>query len=99
MKGIRKIYILLLPPYTLGDVMETKTVKISALTYRWIYEYAGEIQREIGEPVSIDKALTFLFQRSKLSDLAGSWKFSDKEAEEMQFSLKKGWSKWKIKSV
>lgn len=28
---------------------------------------------------------------AKLSDLAGSWKMSDKEAEEFMSELKKGW--------
>ena len=79
--------------------MEAKTVKISAENYRLLCGYAGELQVELGEPVSVDRALTFLFYKSKLSDLAGSWEMSDKEAEEMLTSLRKGWDKWKIKSV
>ena len=63
--------------------METKTIKVSSDTYKDICEFAGELQKELREPISIDKALTFLFHKKKLSDLAGSWKMSDKEAEEM----------------
>ena len=79
--------------------METKTIKISSITYRDICEYAGELQKELGEPVSLDKALTFLFHKRKLSDLAGSWKMAEKEAEEMMKTIKKGWSAWKLKSA
>jgi len=79
--------------------METKTVKISASNYKMIYEYAGELQKELGQPVSIDKTLTFLLHKSRLSDLAGSWKMSEKEATEMMKNLRKGWGNWKIKSV
>jgi hypothetical protein len=79
--------------------MELKTVKISAMNYKTIYEYAGELQKELGEPVSIDKALSYIFKSKNLSDLAGTWKMTDKEAEEMTTTLRKGWHNWKIKSV
>ena len=79
--------------------METKAIKISESNYKWICEYAGDLQKELGEPVSVDRALTFLTKRSKLSDLAGSWVMSDKDVKEMMDTLKKGWKKWKIKSV
>jgi len=79
--------------------VETKTIKISSATYRDICEYAGELQKELGEPVSLDKALTSLFHKRKLGDLAGSWKMSEKDAEEMKRTIKKGWSTWKLKSV
>jgi len=79
--------------------METKTIKISSSNYREICEFAGELQKNIGEPVSVDKALTFLLNKSKLSDLAGSWKMTDREADEMMKGLRKGWSSWKIKSA
>ncbi len=79
--------------------MDTKTVKISETNYRWLCTYAGELQKELGEPVSIDKAITFLHKNGRIHDLAGSWKLSDKEAEDMMKHLKKGWSTWKISSV
>ncbi len=31
--------------------------------------------------------------QKKVSDLAGAWKMTDKEAEELLESLKKGWNK------
>ena len=79
--------------------MGTKTIKISEHNYREICTYAGELQKEVGAPVSIDKAITFLFHKGKLSDLAGTWNISDKEAEEMMKTLQKGWKNWKIKSA
>lgn len=79
--------------------METKTIKISAHTYKDICSYAGELQKEWGEPISIDRALTTLFHKKKLSDLAGSWKMNEREAEALMKTLKRGWSSWKIKSA
>jgi len=79
--------------------MEAKTIKISPLNYRRICEYAGELQHEIGEPVSIDRTITILLQKNKVSDLSGSWNMSEKEASDIMTSLKRGWKKWKIASV
>lgn len=79
--------------------METKTIKISAANYQSICEYAGELQKERRELVSIDKTLSTLLQKKKLSDLAGGWKMSDSEAEEMKESLRRGWKKWTTKSA
>ena len=79
--------------------MDTKTIKISSDTYREVCELAGELQKELGEPVSLDKALSFLVHKRKLSDLAGSWKMNEKEATQMMKTLQKGWNTWKIKSV
>lgn len=77
--------------------MGTKTIKISDANYKVLYEFAGELQEDFGEPVSADRAITFLFNRTKLSDLAGSWKMSDAEAREFLQSLRNGWFRWKIK--
>ncbi|MBI4142004.1 hypothetical protein HY484_03710 [Candidatus Woesearchaeota archaeon] len=79
--------------------MDTKTVKISAENYKWICSYAGELQKELGEPISVDRALGFLANKTKLSDLAGAWTMSDKEAATIMKNLRKGWSTWKIKSA
>ena len=75
--------------------MTSKTIKISEDNYRWLVELSGEIQKELGKPVSIDKALKTL-HKGKLSDLAGSWKMSDKEAIKISKNLSEGWKKWKI---
>ena len=75
--------------------MATKTIKISEENYRWLVEFSGELRKEQGKPVSIDGALKML-HKGKLSDLAGSWKMSDKEAENIFRKLSKGWKKWKI---
>ncbi len=74
-------------------------MKISATNYKGICEFAGELQQEFGEPVSVDRALTFLLRKPKLSDLAGSWKMTDIEEKEMMKNIKEGWKKWNIKSV
>lgn len=76
--------------------METKTIKVSETNYRNICEYAGTLQQEWGEPVSLDKALSHLFRKGKISDLAGRWKMTDKEETEMMKSLRRGWKSWKI---
>ena len=75
--------------------METKTVKISTENYRRINEIAGELQKQTGKPISVDRTLTYILHMPKISDLAGMWKMSDKEAEEIFSSLRKSWKTWK----
>lgn len=79
--------------------METKTIKISQENYKWLSRLAGELQTELGEPVSLDGALTYIHKKKKLSDLAGSWKMSNKEAEAFINDNKKWWKKWNTRSV
>ena len=82
---------------------ESKVIKINEENYRWLARLAAELQKEKERPVSLDEALTTFkmkkTSKSKLSDLAGSWKMSDKEADEIKKAIKKGWSSWKIPSV
>ncbi len=75
--------------------MSTKTIKISEENYSWLVQLSGELQREFGEHISIDRALKTL-HKGKLSELAGSWRMTDKEVEHFSKSLKEGWKKWKI---
>ena len=74
----------------------SKAVKISDDNYRWLCEMAGALQVREGRMKTIDDALNDVKKRLKprLSDLAGSWKMTDKEAEEMKKDLKKGWARW-----
>jgi len=77
----------------------TKAIKISEENYEWLHKLAGSLQAEKGLRVSIDDAITNLKKGKKsILDLAGSWKMSDKEANELKRSLRKGWASWKIKS-
>jgi len=73
----------------------SKTIKISDENYRTLVELSGEMQKEIGRPVSIDRAIK-LISKGRLSELAGGLKMSDDEVEEMFNTLSKGWKKWKI---
>lgn len=79
--------------------METKTIKISEANYRSICRYAGQLQKELGEQVSVDRVITVLLKKSKLSDLAGSWKMDDKEADNMIKEIRGGWKSWKTRSA
>ena len=76
--------------------MSTKTVKISEENYKWLCEVAGSAQAEGKRMVSIDEALTKIKRKTRgdFTDLIGSWKMSDKEAEEFMHDLKAGWKKW-----
>ncbi len=78
--------------------MRTKTVKISDEHYRALCGVAGDLQKELGKPISVDRALTSLIRRKKLSELAGVWSMTDEEAKNMMHSLRKGWSDWKVTS-
>ena len=63
------------------------------------------VQQKKGYRATFDDAIDDLAERrekkkkKKLSDLAGSWKMSDKEAEEFLGYVKRGWRNWKIPSV
>lgn len=90
-----KAYIPLLLLSVISGNMVTKTIKISEENYKWLVELSGEMQKELGKPISLDKALKML-HKGRLSELAGSWKMSDKEAEKIRNNLSEGWKKWKI---
>ena len=83
--------------------MASKTIKISGENYFWLLKLAGELQKQRRKPVSFDEAIYVLrsnnLKKKKLSSLAGSWKMSDKEAEDFKKNLRKGRSKWEIPSV
>jgi predicted CopG family antitoxin len=81
-------------------VTESKSIKVSKETYAELSEIAGELQLKLKRPVSIEEAIKQLTKRRKkgvkISDLAGSWKISDKEAREIKTSIDAAWKKWKI---
>lgn len=92
---VRNNYI---PPILLSGIGETvalKTIKISEENYQWLVGLSSEFQKELRHPVSLDKALKML-HKGKISELAGSWKMSDKEAEAFSKKIEGGWKKWKI---
>ena len=76
--------------------METKTIKISVENYKRIHEVAGELQKQVGRPMSVDKTLTYILHKPRISDLAGSWKLKDDEANDIGISIRKNWKTWKI---
>ena len=75
------------------------SIKINEENYEMLCEISGKLRSERKRPVSINEAISSLISKGKLSELAGSWSMSDEEASDASKSLKKGWSKWKIKSV
>lgn len=83
--------------------MASKTIKVSEGNYVWLLQMAAELQRRSERPVSFDDTLQTLRSghriKGKISDLAGSWKMSDAEAEKFKKEARRGWGKWKIPSV
>ena len=77
------------------------SVKISKENYEWLNSLSGELRKNLQRPISINEALSYLHKRKKmkLSDLAGTLKMDEKEAKEFLNNLRRGWDKWKIKSV
>ena len=75
------------------------SIKISEENYKRLSSLSGRLRESLERPVSINEAISFLYKKGKISDLAGTWKMSDKEAGEFTSTLKEGWKKWKIKSV
>ncbi len=75
------------------------SIKISEENYKRLASLSGRLRNRLHKPISINDAINFLYKRKKISDLAGSLKMDDKEVNRFMKDLKKGWNKWKIKSV
>ena len=75
------------------------SIKISEQNYKILCELSGRLREKLHKPVSINDAISYLYSRRKVSDLAGTWKMSEKEVEEFTADLREGWGRWKIKSV
>ena len=75
------------------------SIKISEDNYKMLCSLSGKLREKLHKPVSINEAISYLYKRKEISDLAGTWDMSDKEARGFMGDLKKGWSKWKIKSA
>ncbi len=75
------------------------SIKISEENYKRLCSLSGRLREKLHKPVSLNDALSFLYSKRKISDLAGTWKMSDKEVEGFMSGLKEGWKKWKIKSA
>lgn len=73
------------------------SIKVSEENYKRLCALSGELREKLQKPVSINEAISFLYSKRRISDLAGSWKMSDEEAEELSRNLKKGWKKWTTK--
>jgi hypothetical protein len=76
-----------------------RSVRVEERTYRKLYQTAGRLQTVWGRPVSIDEAISYLLkaprEENKISDLAGSWEISEREAKEIERVLREGWGRWK----
>ena len=83
--------------------MASKTVKISNENYVWLVHLAAELQKRYSKQISFDEVISTLkegkIKSNKISDLAGSWNISEKEAEKMKKNMRKRWKKWEILSV
>ena len=75
------------------------SIKISKENYEKLCSLSGKLRETFYRPVSINDAISFLYNKRKLSDLAGGWEMSDKEVTSFMNDIKKGWKNWKIKSV
>ena len=76
-----------------------KSIKISKENYEKLCNSSGRLTETLNRPVSINEAISFLYKKRKLSDIAGSWKMKEKEAEKIKEYIERGWRNWKIKSV
>lgn len=72
-----------------------RTIKISDENYHTLAELAGKLQIALKKPVSVDEALSQLLGKEDIMNLAGSWKLSDDEAENLKEEIEKLWSKWR----
>ncbi|MFH1650312.1 MAG: hypothetical protein ABIA93_07250 [Candidatus Woesearchaeota archaeon] len=75
------------------------SVKISEENYKRLCSLSGSLQEEFGRPVSLNEAMDYLWNKPKLSDVAGMWKMSDAEANKLKRDIKRGWKNWSTKSA
>ncbi len=78
--------------------METKVIKVSKENYEWLLSVAAKIQHREKKAATFDDALNSI-RRQKISDLAGSWKMSEKEADKLIKDIRSGWSSWNKRFV
>jgi len=77
----------------------SKSLRVDDETYRRLCEIAGKLQARLKRPVSVDEAIRSLIQmpqgkQKRITDLAGTWKLTDEELNEIMESLHKGWRRW-----
>lgn len=70
------------------------SIKISDENYERLCEISGKLQEKLKKPVSLNEAITHLYNKTMIEDLAGSWKMTDKEERELKRELKEAWKKW-----
>ena len=73
------------------------SIKISEENYKMLCSLSGKLREKLHKPVSLNEALSFLYKNRKISDLAGTWKMSDKEAEEIKRDIKRHRRSWTIR--
>lgn len=73
------------------------SIRVNDELYRELNKVAGELRAELGRPVSMEDVLEHLLnsRRLKLSDFAGAWNMSDKEANDFMRGLRESWRRWK----
>jgi predicted CopG family antitoxin len=75
-----------------------KTVRLDEEAYMMLSEYAGRLQAKLKRPVSMNEAIKHLAHQQRepqrISDLAGSWRVSDEEVEEIREGLRRVWERW-----
>lgn len=79
--------------------VKTKTIKVGSETYGRLCEVAGELQKELKRPISLEEAVKHLISLRergvKITDLAGSWEITDEELTEIKHSLTEAWRRWR----
>ena len=78
-----------------------KSIKVTEDTYRKINALVGFLREKEKRPVSMNDAISKVLSevtltKPKLSDFAGSWKMSDREAKKLKKDIRDLWKIWKI---
>jgi len=75
-----------------------RTIRVDEETYKRLMEQAGRLQAFLRRSVSLDETIRYMTEglraQNRISDLAGSWKVSDEEVEDIRKGLAEGWEKW-----
>lgn len=73
------------------------SIKVSKENYERLCKISGKLQEELKKPVSLNQAITYLYNKTMIQDIAGTWSMTDQEEQDFKEELTRGWKQWNNK--
>ena len=70
------------------------SIKVSEENYQRLCRVSGKLQEKLKKPVSLNDAISYLYNKTMIEDLAGTWDMTDDETDKWVEELKSGWKEW-----